>query len=240
MVLCHEGDRSLSKPRGVSRKALDAIDLDADASLTADRRPLVIDQMMVVPGELIDTIRDVFAGTRVPEDDDLVGAVLDTRRAVRQAWGRAGEATVEIGRALNALDTKLHRREERAQLKAGFERIFPFSDPIASQFRRVAEAVDSGRFSVADLPGSYSAAYQLALLANDELDEARRRGLIAPHTTRAAVLAFRRERAATRADRFDIKGLLAERRRLRDQRRELLQQLLIIRRRDREIGQLLD
>ncbi len=229
----------MSKPRGVSRKALDAIDLDADPSIVADKRPVEIDGMMVVPGELLDTIKDVFSGTRVVEDDNLVGAVLEARRAVRQAWARAGQATVEIGRALNSLDAMLHRREERAQLKAGFERIFPFSDPIASQFRRVAEAVDSGRFSVADLPGSYSAAYQLALLASDELDEARRRGLVAPHTTRAAVLAFRRERAATSRGQLDFNSLLAERRRLREQRRTMLIQLLEIRRRDRELSQLL-
>lgn len=229
----------MSKPRGVSRKALDAIDLSTDPSIVADKRPGEIDEMMVVPGELLDTIKDVFSGTRVAADDSLVGAVLEARRAVRQAWARAGQATVEIGRALNSLDATLHRREERAQLKAGFERIFPFSDPIASQFRRVAEAVDSGRFSVADLPGSYSAAYQLALLASDELDEARRRGLVAPHTTRAAVLAFRRERAATSIGQLDIKSLLAERRRLREQRRTMLIQLLEIRRRDRELSQLL-
>lgn len=229
----------MSRPRGVSRKALDAIDIGSDPSIVADKRPVEIDEMMVVPGELLDTIKDVFSGTRVPENESLVGAVLEARRAVRQAWGRAGQATVEIGRALNSLDAMLRRREERAQLKAGFERIFPFSEPIASQFRRVAEAVDSGRFSAADLPGSYSAAYQLALLANDELDEARRRGLVAPHTTRAAVLAFRRERAATSIGHLDVKMLLAERRRLREQRRSMLIQLLEIRRRDRELSELL-
>ena len=230
----------MSKPGGISRKALEALDLSAQTVVTADRRPPELDQMLVVPGELLDAIKDVFAGTRVSEDEGLMSAVLETRRAVRQAWGRAGQAAVEIGRALNSLDAKLHRKEERARLKAGFEKIFPFSDPIASQFRRVAEAVDSGRFATTDLPGSYSAAYQLALLASDELDEARRRGLIAPHTTRAAILAFRKERAAEGAVQFDIKALLAERRRIREQRRQLVMQLLAIRRRDREITHLLD
>jgi hypothetical protein len=167
-------------------------------------------------------------------------AVLDARRAVGQAWGKIGQSAVEIGRALNSLDAKLHTREERLKLKGGFEKLFPFSDPIASQFRRVAEAVDVGRFTVADLPSSYSAAYQLALLANEELDEARRRGLIAPHTTRAAIIAFRKERASTKLVQVDVKALLAERRRLKEQRRRLLQQLLAIRRRDREICELLD
>lgn len=230
----------MTKARGISRRALDALDFSGEAPITADRRPEELDRMLVVSGEVLDTIKDVFVGTRVADDEALVGAVLETRRAVRQAWGRAGQVAVEIGRALNSLDAKLHRKEERAQLKAGFGRIFPFSDPIASQFRRVAEAVDGGRFSISDLPGSYSAAYQLALLATDELDEARRRGLVAPHTTRAAILAFRRERAVKRPDQLDIKALFTERRRLRDQRRELLKQLLAIRRRDREIGQLLD
>ncbi|WP_424137826.1 hypothetical protein [Roseomonas chloroacetimidivorans] len=231
----------MSKPlRGVSRKALDKIDLDLSDDVVADARPAQIDQMVVVPGEVLDTIKDVFAGTRVADDDALVGAVLEARRAVGQAWGKAGQATVEIGRALNALDLRLHGREERARLKAGFERLFPFSDPIASQFRKVAEAVDSGRFSVSDLPGSYSAAYQLALLANDELEEARKRGLVAPHTTRAAVLAFRRERARGGPAQIDLPGLMAELRRLREQRREFLNRLVQIRRRQQEISRLLE
>ncbi len=230
----------MNKSRGVTRKALDAIDLGHDAAVPADSRPAQLDKLTVISGEVIDTIKEVFSGTRVPNDNALMEAVIDARRAVGQAWGRIGHSAVEIGRALNSLDAKLHTREERLRLKVGFERLFPFSDPIASQFRRVAEAVDGGRFTVADLPSSYSAAYQLALLANEELDEARRRGLVAPHTTRAAVLAFRKERASIRLVQVDVKALLAERRRLKEQRRQLLQQLLAIRRRDREIRQLID
>ena len=230
----------MNKSRGVTRKALDAIDLGHDATVPADSRPAQLDKLTVISGEVIDTIKEVFSGTRVPNDNALMEAVIDARRSVGQAWGRIGHSAVEIGRALNSLDAKLHTREERLRLKVGFERLFPFSDPIASQFRRVAEAVDGGRFTVADLPSSYSAAYQLALLANEELDEARRRGLVAPHTTRAAVLAFRKERASIRLVQVDVKALLAERRRLKEQRRQLLQQLLAIRRRDREIRQLID
>ena len=230
----------MNKSRGVTRKVLDAIDLGHDAAVPADSRPAQLDKLTVISGEVIDTIKEVFSGTRVPNDNALMEAVIDARRAVGQAWGRIGHSAVEIGRALNSLDAKLHTREERLRLKVGFERLFPFSDPIASQFRRVAEAVDGGRFTVADLPSSYSAAYQLALLANEELDEARRRGLVAPHTTRAAVLAFRKERASIRLVQVDVKALLAERRRLKEQRRQLLQQLLAIRRRDREIRQLID
>ena len=230
----------MNKSRGVTRKALDAIDFGHDAAVLADSRPAQLDKLTVISGEVIDTIKEVFSGTRVPNDNALMEAVIDARRAVGQAWGRIGHSAVEIGRALNSLDAKLHTREERLRLKAGFERLFPFSDPIASQFRRVAEAVDGGRFTVADLPSSYSAAYQLALLANEELDEAKRRGLVAPHTTRAAVLAFRKERASIRSVQVDVKALLAERRRLKEQRRQLLQQLLAIRRRDREIRELIN
>lgn len=230
----------MSRGRGVSRKMLETLDLGDDTTVGADQRPAELDRMLVVPGEVLDAIKEVFAGTRVPDDELLVGAILEARQAVRQAWGRAGQVAVEIGRSLNSLDAKLGGKEERIQLKHGFEKIFPFSDPIACQFRRVAEAVDSGRFAASDLPGSYSAAYQLALLAKDELTEAKKRGLVAPHTTRAAILAFRKERASRLPGQFDIKGLLAERRRLHDQRRSLLQQLIVIRRRDREIKGLLE
>ena len=240
MVLRVAGSRTLIKARGVSRRTLDSIDHGNDLDDVADYRPGEIDKLTIVPGEVLDAIKDVFAGTRLPEDVALVEAVLDARRAVQQAWGRAGQAMVEIGRALNSLSAKLVTKEEQKCFRVGFERLFPFSDPVASQFRRVAQAVDGGRISVGDLPGSYSAAYQLALLAVDDLNEARRRGLVGAHTTRAAILAFRKE-ITTKPDRgIEVKALLAERRRVREQRRQLLLQLVDLRRRDREIGTLLN
>lgn len=230
--------------RSISRRALDNIDLDAETSsgvpATADTRPAALDKMMTVSGELLDTVREVFSGTKVAEDESLLRVVIETRQAVGQAWERAARSFLEIGRVLNALDSALSDREEKARLKAGFEKIFPFSDPVASQFRRVAQMVDSGRVTEDILPGSYSAAYQVALLEREDLEEAQRRGLIGPHTSRSSLIAFRRERSRPASSRVDLKALLAEQRQLREKRRRMVEELAGIRRRFREIARLLD
>jgi len=228
----------------ISRRKLNEIDLDAnlgtDLPATADTRPAQLDRVMTVTGEEIDTIKVVFAGTRVAEDESLVRVVLETRRTVGQAWERAGRSFLEIGRALNYLDNTLHTREEKARLKVGFEKLFPFSDPVASQFRRVAQMVDDGRVPEDALPGSYSAAYQLALLPPEDFQEALRQGLVSPNTSRAKIIAFRRERSHAGRVQVDLKSLQAEQRRLREKRRHMLEELVGMRRRYGEIARLLE
>lgn len=228
----------------LSRKALDALDADVlDATnvpTTADSRPAQLDKVMAVKAEDLATVQEVFAGTRVVEDDALIRVVLDTTRTVASAWERAGRSFLEIGRALVALEATLHGRDERARLKSGCERLFPFSDPIASQFRRVALMVEEGRVPEDALPGSYSAAYQIALLEPEQLQEAQRRGLVSPRTSRAAVIAFRREITEKAASKVDLRALDVERKQLLEKRRRMLAELVLLRARVLEIGRLLD
>ena len=159
--------------------------LTTDEQPTADARPAQVDRLLHVSDDVMDTIQEVFAGTELLTDPAKLNAVLETRREVGAAWERAKSSFIEIGRALNRLDVHLRTKEERTALKAGFERLFPLSEPIASQFRKVAEMIDSGRVSADACPGSYSAAYQLALLEPKELETAQSRGLVAPTTSRS-------------------------------------------------------
>jgi hypothetical protein len=223
--------------KGVSLAKLHSLTSDEDQP-TADTRPAEIDKLLHVSGDLMDTINEVFAGTDVLADQAAVTAILETRREVETAWGRAKTAFIEVGRSLNRLDVRLPTREGRAALKAGFERLFPLSEPVASQFRRVAEMIDSGRVPVEACPGSYSAAYQLALLEPRELEAARSKGLVSANTSRSALIAFRKERSIS-VPQVDISGLLAEQRRLRATRRRLLEELLRTRKRFAEIARLL-
>jgi hypothetical protein len=227
----------MKAPKGISLKRLH--DIEADDLPTADSRPAELQALTTVTVEVMDAMSEVFAGTSLMKDEAKVRAVLDARRAVGSAWDRAARSFVEIGRALNALDAQLRSREEKARLKDGFEKLFPFSEPVASQFRRVAEMVDSGRVPETALPGSYSAAYQVALLQPEELEAARQQGLIAPNTSRAAVIAFRRARQI-QSPQVDLNALAAERRRIRETRKRLLRELLSLRSRSREIDQLLE
>lgn len=188
--------------------------LDTDEAPPADTRPVEFERLVTIGADVVEAVREVFAGTALSEDEAMVRAVVETRHEVEHAWNRAKYSFIAIGRALNRLDAMMRTRAERAALKAGFERLFPLSEPIASQFRRVAEAIDSGRLPEKQCPASYSAAYQLALLAPGELDAARGRGLVAPTTSRSALIAFRREIAASSVAQVDVAGLLAERRRI--------------------------
>jgi hypothetical protein len=227
----------LKSPKGVSLKRLH--DIEADDISPADTRPADIAALTAVSAEVLDAIGEVFSGTGLMQDERKVKAILDARRAVGSAWDRAARSFVEIGRALNALDAQLRNREEKARLKAGFEKLFPFSEPVSSQFRRVAEMVDSGRVAETQLPGSYSAAYQVALLEPDELEAARQQGLIAPNTSRSAVIAFRRS-IVKQSSQVDLGALEAEARRIRETRRRLLQELIRLRGRASEISRLLE
>jgi hypothetical protein len=223
--------------KGLSRRAATALDTDEIES--ADVRPAQIARLQQVSGEVIDAIGEVFAGTDLPSDQGLVTEVLQARRAVTEAWERARGNFIEIGRALNRLYDRLRAPEERAALKRGFDKLFPLSEPIAFQFRAVARMIDTGRLPIEVCPGSYSAAYQLSLLPPEDFEEAKRRGMIGRNTTRAAVIAFRKERA-TRPMTLNIEGLLAERRRIQEARRRMLQELLRMRRRSTEIARILD
>jgi hypothetical protein len=132
----------------------------------------------------------------------------------------------------------LRTKEERAALKAGFSRLFPVSEPIASQFRRVAAMIDSGRVPIDACPASYSAAYQLALLPPDGLAAAKEHGLIAPNTSRATLIAFRRSLTMQKPT-VDFAALMAEQRRILATRRRLLEELIQLRRRSKEISETL-
>ena len=100
--------------------------------------------------------------------------------------------------------------------------------------------IDSGRLPVDACPGSYSAAYQIALLRPEEFEEAQRLGLISRNTTRAAVIAFRKERELNPPMTVSIEGLMAERRRIQETRRRMLEELVRMRRRSAEIARLLE
>jgi hypothetical protein len=219
--------------KGISLKrvrALTPTDLDV-----ADRRPAQIDQMINVSSDLVETINQVFAGTDFTDRPERVRALLDARREVYAAWSSAKQAFIEIGRALNALDRSLITKAERDALSEGFARIFPFSAPIASQFRKVAEMVDSGRVPIDKCPGSYSAAYQLALMPPEQVSVAQQRGLVTQAATRSQLIALRKELSQSATKTIDFAALRAERRRLQETRRQTIRNLQRLRIRLREI-----
>jgi hypothetical protein len=90
------------------------------------------------------------------------------------------------------LERKLSH-EEFKRLTKGTDRIFPFTETIGIQLRRVAKAVTTGSIGEHEMPGSYSVAYQIAVMDAPTLEIARTRNILRPDVTRTEIIAFRRE-----------------------------------------------
>jgi hypothetical protein len=160
---------------------------------------------------------------------------------VAVAWGQTRDAFLEIGRALNDVDRELDA-VERDRFKAGFRRLFPFSETVASQFRAIARAVDDGNLARDLVPGSYGAAYQMALLTPAQREIAHSRGLLRPDVSRDALLEFRKQIDAVQlrqAHGLDPARMRGELHRLERQRRKAIKDLLKLRHRIHEIRSLL-
>lgn len=191
----------------------------------------------------LQAIREVFAGTDLPDDQEKVRHILRTRSEIQKEWGDARDSFLAIGRALIALEAGL-TKAEFARLRHGTERLFPFSDATATQLRQIARAVDGGRIPAAACPGSYGTAYQITLLTEPQLRVARERGLIRPNVTRREIMNFRREvpadgTAASPPSRLDRARLRDERARLGERRARLAEELAVVERRIAQIDDLL-
>jgi hypothetical protein len=215
--------------------------LDSDEQQPVDTRPAALDRLITVPGDVMDALSDVFAGTGLLDDQARVAKVLEARREVEASWTRAAKSFIEAGKALLRLDEALTSPAEKAALKTGCERLFPFSDPIASQLRAVARAVEAGLLTPDTCPASYSVAYQLCVMEEGEFAEAKRRGLVSPSSTRAAIIAFRREHAqVVRAStQIDEAGLRAESQRIDTRIARLRGEIKALEARRAEIAQVL-
>jgi hypothetical protein len=202
--------------RRFSRTALQAVDVDEALPATEirDHREQQMQQLTVVDEETLEAMREVFAGTKFMADQEKVGMLLRLRAEVGSAWVQTRDAFLQIGRALADADRRM-TEDEQNSFRKGFRRLFPFSDTVASQFRTIARAVDEGRLPMAALPGSYSTAYQMALLSSEQRKLAEREGLIRADVSRHAIIEFRRVTARLRPaptrgmDAARIRGALA-------------------------------
>lgn len=210
--------------------------------VAADPRAAELSSLGVEDPVALLAIREVFAGTSLPDDHEKVRRILRTRSEIQKEWSDARDSFLAIGRALLALETVL-TRAEFARLRRGTERLFPFSDATATQLRQIARAVDGGRIPAESCPGSYGTAYQMTLLSEPQLVVARERGLIRPDVTRREITQLRREISADRIEpppgRLDRARLHFERAKLGEKRAHLAEQLAMVERRIAQIDDLL-
>ena len=212
---------------------------DEDMGLS-DVRSNDLARQIVVDPAVLEALREIFAGTEVIEDQVKIKRILDVRAEIQRNWSDARDAFLNIGRALLSLESTLSKSEFQ-RLRAGNDRLFPFSDATATQFRQIARAVDSGRIPYEACPGSYGTAYQITLLDDDQLTLARNRGLLRSDVTRREISLLRNETKGSvfSTGRLDKSQLQDERRRLNKREQQLLSELDTLRRRVGELERLL-
>ncbi len=229
-----------------SRAALKAFLAEDDGAALlapADPRATELQVLSVEDPTALEAIREVFAGTSLPDDQEKVRRILRTRSEIQREWGDARDSFLAIGRALIALENAL-TKAEFGRLRRGSERLFPFSDATATQLRQIARAVDGGRIPADACPGSYGTAYQITLLTEPQLRVARERGLIRPDVTRREIMQLRREVPPDGMDpppagRLDRARLREERARLGECRARLAEELATVERRIAQLDELL-
>lgn len=211
--------------------------------VVADARAAELRSLGAQDPVALKAIREVFAGTSLPDDQDKVRRILRTRSEIQKEWGDARDSFLAIGRALISLEAEL-TKTEFTRLRNGTERLFPFSDATATQLRQIARAVDGGRIPATACPGSYGTAYQITLLTESQLRVARERGLIRPDVSRREIMQLRREVPADGVEtplpgRLDRARLREERARLGERHARLAEDLAMLEHRIAQIDELL-
>lgn len=207
----------------------------------ADRRSTELDDQIVIDPAVLTALREVFSGTDVIEDESKIRRILDVRAEILRSWSEARDSFISIGRALISLEETLSKTEFQ-RLRSGSERVFPFSEATATQFRQIARAVDNGRLPYEACPGSYGTAYQITLLDDEQLAMARDRGLLRADVTRREITLLRQETRSKSVipGRVDKSLLQEERKSLKRREQQISEELDTILRRLKELSRLLD
>lgn len=230
------------RSKSALRHFLLAEEPEAVGVATSDGRAAAMRRLGEAEAEVLNTIRDVFTGTSLLQDQAKVSRILQVRAEIQKEWSDARDSFLAIGRALLSLEDSLTRVEWQ-RLRQESERLFPFSEATATQLRQIARAVDSGRLPREQCPGSYGTAYQITLLSDVQMAAARQRGLIRPDVTRREIMLLRREvrplaDTAAPKGRIDRAALREERRRLAERREALLAHLAQVEARMQQIDRL--
>ncbi|MGI4746496.1 MAG: hypothetical protein ACRYFY_10700 [Janthinobacterium lividum] len=206
-----------------------------------DRRSSELEEQIVIDPAVLEALREVFSGTNVIEDESKIRRILDVRAEILRSWSEARDSFISIGRALISLEETLSKTEFQ-RLRSGSERVFPFSEATATQFRQIARAVDNGRLPYEACPGSYGTAYQITLLDDEQLAMARDRGLLRADVTRREITLLRQETRGKSVipGRVDKSLLQEERKRLKRREQQISEELDTILRRLKELSRLLD
>jgi hypothetical protein len=190
----------------------------------ADYRAVELQTSVAERQQIKEVVTQALSG--VVSDPVMITKILDGVIEINRNYKGIRDSAIQVGRRLRKL---------RSEHVGGFEvlfncpeKIMPFSHSTASKMMKLAEVVDSGILSVERLPLSYSAAYEIANIAEvpGMIADIERAGLLSPDTTRSRVLNWKRQRDMVSADpEKDAKWQM-----LLSERRSLLKRLLELRR----------
>ncbi len=165
--------------------------------IASDVRVAALESLVEVDERLLIIVQEIFDGTGLVENQTSVERLLFFRAEIIEHWTKSRASALAIGRALLDIERSLTASQFK-RLKASTNRLFPFSDSVATMLRQNARMIEDERVSEVELPASYATAYQISRMDRTELAEARARGLINPQVQRPALVEFRREfKAAT-------------------------------------------
>jgi hypothetical protein len=136
-----------------------------------------------------DIVADIFSGLRISEEN--LRKVVEARTRIHDQWGKAQIAALLIGRTLLDLSRTLSPDEYLA-LRQGSERLFPFSDSVATKLRRAAEFAENLRIPL-DRSPSYTLLYEISTMPLEGQDLIKERGLLRADVTRAEIVAVKAE-----------------------------------------------
>ncbi|MDO9713732.1 hypothetical protein [Paracraurococcus lichenis] len=134
-------------------------------------------------------VADLFSGLNT--DEAKIGEVLKARSLIYDHWAKIGTASIFIGKTLLHLSRTLSDEEFR-RVRRGSERLFPFSDSVATKLRMAAVKAEEWALPAERLP-PYSIVYEISTLSPEGQALVRERGLVRPDVRRADIIAVRRE-----------------------------------------------
>lgn len=201
-----------------------------------DPRSQQLETQIVVDPNFFEAVKEVFQGTGLIDNQRKVAQLVQVRFEIIEHWSGMRDRYLAIGRALLALDLSLTKAEAE-RLRAGTQKLFPFSAGIASQLKQVARSVQTGRISLDTCPGSYSAAYQIVQMSDEQLKQAKAEGLVRPDVSRSVLIDFRRR--VSDGVGSEIQLLQDERKRLHLREGSLKKEMAAVRSRLAELDRLI-
>ena len=137
----------------------------------------------------LQVVSEVLAGLDV--SDTTLRVVVEARTRIHDQWGKAQTAALIIGKTLLDLSRTL-KPDEYMAVRRSSDRIFPFSDSVATKLRRAAELAEVMRLPLDKAP-SYTLLYEISTMPAAGQEIVKARGLLRADVTRAEILAVKFE-----------------------------------------------